>query len=147
MNQILGFVVGLLQSALSLLGFVQTHPDLPQAQHDQAVQVAQQAITQATNAIASNSVQSSMFSAIPTSGAVPLTVSFAASGLDSSRDYIIFFATGGQGYSNIYHSVNRINLQHIYNSPGTYIASLVADPGLGQTTIAMVKVTVTDGSQ
>src|SRR3990167_292494 len=55
MNQILGFVVGLLQSALSLLGFVQTHPDLPQAQHDQAVQVAQQAITTATNVIANNS--------------------------------------------------------------------------------------------
>src|SRR3989344_3109187 len=54
MNQILGFVVGLLQSALSLLGFVQTHPDLPQASKDQANQVAQQAITQATTLLKTN---------------------------------------------------------------------------------------------
>jgi len=51
MSTALGFVVGLLQAALSLLGFVQANPNLPQAQKDTAVQVAQQAITTATNAV------------------------------------------------------------------------------------------------
>ncbi len=55
MSSIFGFVVGLLQSALALLGFVQVHPELPQVQKDQAQVVAQQAITQATQALAMRS--------------------------------------------------------------------------------------------
>jgi hypothetical protein len=51
MSSIFGFVVGLLQASLALLGFVQAHPELPQASKDQAQQVAQQAITQATQAL------------------------------------------------------------------------------------------------
>ncbi len=51
MNSVFSFVVALLTAALSLLGFVQQHPELPQASKDQAQQVAQQAITQATNAL------------------------------------------------------------------------------------------------
>ena len=54
MSTALGYIVALLQAALALLGFAQANPQLPQAQRDQAVQVAQQAITTATNAIASN---------------------------------------------------------------------------------------------
>ena len=51
MNSVFSFVVGLLTAALSLLGFVQQHPELPQVQKDQAQVVAQQAITQATKAL------------------------------------------------------------------------------------------------
>jgi len=47
----LSLFAGLLQAALALLGFVQTHPDLPQPLHDQAVQAAQQVVTQTTHAI------------------------------------------------------------------------------------------------
>lgn len=48
----LGFIVAVLQAALALLGFARANPSLPQAQRDQAVQVAQQAITTATQALA-----------------------------------------------------------------------------------------------
>ncbi len=51
MDSVFSFVVGILTTALSLLGFVQQHPELPQASKDQAQQVAQQAITQATQAL------------------------------------------------------------------------------------------------
>ena len=51
MDSVFSFVVGLLTAALSLLGFVQQHPELPQASKDQAQQIAQQAITQATQAL------------------------------------------------------------------------------------------------
>jgi hypothetical protein len=54
MEAIFSFVVGLLTAALSLLGFVQQHPELPPASRDQAQQIAQQAITQATQALATN---------------------------------------------------------------------------------------------
>jgi hypothetical protein len=54
MNTGFGFVIGLLQAALSLLGFVQQHSELPQSSRDQAQQVAQQAITQATQTLSSN---------------------------------------------------------------------------------------------
>ncbi len=52
MDSVFSFAVGLLTAALSLLGYVQKHPELPQASRDQAQQVAQQAITQATQALA-----------------------------------------------------------------------------------------------
>jgi len=51
MDSVFSFVIGLLTAALSLLGFVQQHPELPPASRDQANQIAQQAITQATNAL------------------------------------------------------------------------------------------------
>ena len=51
MNSVFSFAVGLLTAALSLLGFVQQHPELPQSSKDQAQQIAQQAITKATNAL------------------------------------------------------------------------------------------------
>lgn len=53
MSSPFAFVVSLLQTALVLLGIVHANPNLPQAQIDQANQVAQQAITQATEALAS----------------------------------------------------------------------------------------------
>jgi hypothetical protein len=51
MNSFFGFVVGLLQSTLSLLGFVQQHPELPVDQKQQVQQVAEQAVDQATQII------------------------------------------------------------------------------------------------
>lgn len=51
MDSVFSFVVGLLTAAMSLLGFVQQHPELPQSSRDQAQQIAQQAIMQATNAL------------------------------------------------------------------------------------------------
>lgn len=55
MPSVLGFVVGLLGAALSLLGFVQQHPELPQSARDQAEEIASQAIALATNALGSSS--------------------------------------------------------------------------------------------
>src|SRR3989344_2842984 len=58
MDFIFSFVVGLLTAVLSLLGFVQQHPELPTESRIQAQQVAQQAITQATHVITKqNSIQ------------------------------------------------------------------------------------------
>lgn len=57
MNTFTAFVVGLLQAALSLLGFTQVHPEIPQTTRDQAQHVAQQATTQATNALNPASTQ------------------------------------------------------------------------------------------
>jgi hypothetical protein len=57
MNTIFSFVTGLLIAESSLLCFVQNHPELPQASRDQAQQIAQQAITQATQAINTASTQ------------------------------------------------------------------------------------------
>jgi hypothetical protein len=51
MNSFFGFVVGVLQSTLSLLGFVQQHPEIPADQQQQVQEVAKQAVTQASNAI------------------------------------------------------------------------------------------------
>lgn len=45
------FAIGLLTAALSLMGFVQQHPELPQASRDQAQQVAQEAVTQANQTL------------------------------------------------------------------------------------------------
>jgi hypothetical protein len=62
MNSFFGFVVGLLQSTLSLLGFVQQHPELPVDQKQQVQQVAEQAITQANNALSAQTNQASVSS-------------------------------------------------------------------------------------
>lgn len=53
MESVFSFVAGLLTAALSLLGFVQQHPELPQTSKDQAQQIAQQAIQQATHTLTS----------------------------------------------------------------------------------------------
>lgn len=47
----LSLAVGLLTTALSLLTFVQQHPELPQSSRDNAQQMAQSAIAQATSII------------------------------------------------------------------------------------------------
>jgi len=68
MESVFSFVIGLLTAALSLLGFVQQHPELPPASRDQANQIAQQAITQATQILApkSQSVSSDSYMTIQT---------------------------------------------------------------------------------
>jgi hypothetical protein len=55
MDSIFSFVLGLLTAALSLLGFVQQHPELPLESRNQAQQIAQQAITQATQTLTNTS--------------------------------------------------------------------------------------------
>lgn len=119
MNSVFSFVVGLLTAALSLLGFVQQHPELPQASRDQAQQIAQQAITQATQALTNMPVPTTQpqppfqpqptpqplppqpilvpqpptnsgFSVSPTSGASPLAVTFSSTHVTSG--------VGGGGY-------------------------------------------------
>jgi alpha-galactosidase len=65
-------VVALLQSALMLLTLVAAHPEFPQSVRDNANQVAQQAITQATAALAAN----------PPSGPRPSACSLIDYGLD-----------------------------------------------------------------
>ena len=67
------FVVGLLTAVLSLLGFVQQHPELPQASRDQAQQIAQQAITQATQTLEQTGSQTPATNANVTSECLVLT--------------------------------------------------------------------------
>ncbi len=134
------FAVGLLQAALVLLGFVQQHPELPQTSRDQAQQVAQQAITQATQAL--TSTQSSAvtqskagtvtsnaengytgtFSATPASGTAPLAVTFS--------DTILRNTANGGGYID-YGDGMSCNTEsscgmykQSYASPGSYTAVL-----------------------
>lgn len=51
MDSVFSFAIGLLTTAMSLLGFVQQHPELPQETREQVQQVAQQAVTEATKAV------------------------------------------------------------------------------------------------
>ena len=78
MNYIFGYVVGLLQAVLSLIGFVQQHPELPPAQQQQAQYVAQQAITQATKTLANQNTPQTpkVPEAAPFSLALPSGMSF-----------------------------------------------------------------------
>ena len=77
MNSVFSFVVALLTAALSLLGFVQQHPELPQASRDQAQQVAQQVITQATQAL-SNSAPAAQNKNVKTTSATSVAVNALA---------------------------------------------------------------------
>ena len=143
MNSLFSFVVGLLTSALSLMGFVQQHPELPQASRDQAQQVAQQAITQATNVlnnaqpnpqpVPNNSVN---FTASPASGSAPSSVAFSASGPINDFPSGIDFGDGSQGFVEGLHdcaggctsqSIDGFQISHIYKNSGTYTATLTAN--------------------
>lgn len=130
MNSIIGFVVGLLQTTLSLLGFVQQHPEIPPAQQQQVQEVAQQAVTQATQTLnqqnPQNQSNSSELRATPTVGSAPLSVVFSTSALPDcpagnlsclNRDNgpEIDFGDGShtsQSYGE--------SFSHIYKNPGTY---------------------------
>lgn len=150
-----GLIIALLQAAVSLLGFVQQHPSLPQLAREQAVQVAQQAITKATATLASGfleqpsgsastTVSLTNFRAIPTSGPAPLTVEFLAD-LPSARPpytgYSVDFGDGpidqqgGGGCADWCQGFGRL---HLYTTAGTYAVRLLKDgKTLSTTTIAV----------
>ena len=86
MNSILGFFVGLLQTTLSLLGFVQQHPELPPAQQQQAQQVAEQVVTQTTKVIANQSASQNTVPTVTVTNISDLTVSLKYSNLNTTPD-------------------------------------------------------------
>lgn len=165
MNSVFSFVVGLLTAAMSLLGFVQQHPELPQSSRDQAQQIAQQAITQATNALnnantqptaptqSSNNISTASNSgtfATPTTGAAPLTVTFIAPP-SAGGDYI-YFGDGADG-CNVPGVVrdemgcsvpSGTPITHTYTKSGVYQASVGRH--LPSTTLASATITVTDNT-
>jgi PKD repeat protein len=129
MDSVFSFVVGLLTVALSLLGFVQQHPELPQASRDQAQQIAQQAITQATqtlsNAAAKKTVavasNSSNLVVTPASGVAPLNVSFSVPSTGKAGTYIVEYGDGQRGsMDGVGRTDGRVADAHWYNVPGTY---------------------------
>lgn len=73
-------IVSLLTAALSLLGFVHADPSLSQATQDQIIQVAQQAVTQATNAVPLQ--QSSQTTNSPRSSQAPAPTATATTDLE-----------------------------------------------------------------
>lgn len=158
MDSVFSFVVGLLTAALSLLGFVQQHPELPQVTRDQAQQIAQQAITQATNALSNaqtktppqtaNTTNNTNTFATPTSGPAPLTVTFIAP-LSAGGDYV-YFGDGADGCSipgvtndgMIGCSVpSGKTFTHTYTKPGVYKATV--SRLLPSTILATATITVT----
>ena len=133
MSSVLAFAVGLLQSALALLGFVQAHPELPQSSRDQAQVIARQAITQATNALSANSATgntgagSPQLSAFPASGAVPLTVNFTTGypdGYQTTTNYDIDFGDGTVKSMDGQCSPSHCSINHTYTNAGVYVITL-----------------------
>jgi len=142
MNTAFGFVVGLLQAALSLLGFVQANPQLPQAQKDTAVQVAQQAVTKAGNTISSSVTNQTLpsnngFLASPKSGVTPLSVTFSIPNFGAScsdsripppADFGTVRLDFGDGTSQeVAYCIT--SLSHTYTSSATYTARLIVNGG------------------
>jgi hypothetical protein len=150
MQSFLGVIVGLLQSALSLLGFVQQHPELPQSSRDQVQQIAQQAIKQATNALnnantqstatgqsSKNTASNSSSFATPTTGPAPLSVTFNTEGSRAENGSIDFgdgntirlLTLFGNGTSDSTGFCGAgpdffCNVHHDYVNSGTYTALL-----------------------
>ena len=96
MNSAFAFAVGLLHAALALLGFVQLHPELPQASRDQAQQVAQQAMTQATQVLTNASstapaaqIEASSLTSWAISNPADRIISGNASGVASVGIYVV----------------------------------------------------------
>lgn len=135
-------ILGLLMAALSLLGFVEQHPSLPQSSVEQAKMVAQQAILQATNALKSvattgvkpvtpetNIAFTSAELVVGTpSGSAPLTVTLEGKiqvPPTHSGSAVMFF---GDGTSDIVFRSNSETYQetwtHTYPKAGTYDAIL-----------------------
>lgn len=104
MGTSLTIATGLLAAALSLLNFVQQHPELPQASRDQAKQVAQHAITQATNSLAGlpskSTATTTVTSPASTTKAVNLSISLENI-VPTSDSAQIFWKTNLPTYSKI----------------------------------------------
>ena len=134
MDSIFAFIVGLLTAALSLMGFVQAHPELPQASRDSAIEVAQQAVLQANSVLASNNPKNQdTFSVSPASGQAPLTVHFTvprrfdcaylSCNPAHAPSYTIDY---GDGTNSIVGRAfrNKPDTEHVYEAAGTYTATL-----------------------
>jgi len=117
MESVFSFVVGLLTAALSLLGFVQQHPELPQASRDQANQI-------------------SSFSG-PTTLAVNTTGTWTAQVSDPDNDRMRYVVRWGDEPSpgDVAHPLNWPSLgfateyfsptfYHSYRQAGTYLIRL-----------------------
>jgi len=78
--------------------------------------------------------------AIPTAGAAPLIVSFSGGGVDPDGDpFITFTWNFGDGTSG-----TGANVDHIYTTPGTYMAVLTSVSTDGESATATIRITVTD---
>lgn len=138
-------ILGLLVAALSLLGFVEQHPNLPQSSVEQAKTVAQKAIVQATSALKNaaagvkptvaqeekaNIAYTSADLVVGTpSGSAPLTVRIEADikvSPTNSGSAVIFF---GDGTSDVISRSGPETYQeewtHTYPKAGAYDVVLV----------------------
>lgn len=162
MDSVFSFVVGLLTAALSLLGFVQQHPELPQASRDQAQQIAQQAITQATQALSTQSstpkpatqTNTGSLSVSTTNGQAPLSVTFSIQ--PSAGGQFIDFGDGSNpcspltpgftwGEDGCAAPAYPQTFTHTYTSPGVY--KVVASRHLPSTTLGTATITVGGSNQ
>jgi hypothetical protein len=119
MNSFLGFIVGLLQTTLSLLGVLQQHPEIPADQQQQVQQVAEQVITRTHQAVGQS------LSASPSSGSAPMTVTFVSDA--ANVGHAINFGDGASG--DLSRSCDAegpcvASIDHEYPKVGTYVAQL-----------------------
>jgi PKD repeat protein len=78
--------------------------------------------------------------ATPKAGAAPLLVSFAGGGVDPDGDpFVTFTWNFGDGISG-----SGANIDHVYTTPGTYLATLTAVSTDGETSIATIRIEVND---
>jgi hypothetical protein len=161
MNTTFAFVVGLLQAALTLLGFIHANPSLPQAQQDQAQQVAMQAISQATQALSTQSLRpvgqtnTGSLSVSSTSGTAPLPVTFSVQ--PTANGPYIDFGDGSDPCSSTAQGFTRgegggcvaptspQTFTHTYTSPGVY--KVVASRFFPSTTLGTATITVASSNQ
>ena len=155
MNSAFKFVVGILQAALALMGFVQLHPELPQTSLDQAQQVAQPTVTQATNAIAIN---------LPAQSATQ-TSSQPSSGLQTYTDerygFSISYPTSFSRFGGTLHvpTIFSGSIQGAHDAVGGWnggfqidvgtssadVSGCLSAPGLSEEKISDIKTTTING--
>jgi hypothetical protein len=131
----LASAVVLLQTALSLLTLVNANPSLPQSMRDNAQQVAQQAIAQATAAIEASqanpnsSAQSAPFAKaanplpVASNDLKPQTYTIMNTAIDNYRKLISF----GQECINLAKS-RQITMQNLSFDRDSWLAKLSFDP-------------------
>ena len=101
-----------------------------------AIGVAQVSVT--VGVTGGNQVPTATASASPTSGIVPLAVSFAGSGSDPDGTITSYAWTFGDGGAS-----SQQNPSHTYPSAGSYVATLTVTDNQGATGTATVTVTAT----
>jgi PKD repeat protein len=138
----LAAIVALLQAALMLLTIVSSHPELPQSVRENASMVAQQAITQATAALAANPPavppSSVKFFASPASGSAPFTVKFTGT---TNGAYSLDFGDGtpnvGVACGGAPCGTTTVDQAHTYAKVGAYVAILHDSNGTQTVTITV----------